>query len=343
MKRLLLLLAVACVGLASCSENLFDDLDKIPVQLEELQKRFDFSEVDTEGLQVTEILEFDSDSEINPHSSVFEDVYPDLVAIIGNINNCVWLGLFDRESGKLKYQYTDFDHPISYSAYGVEYDYEAGNILGIHFENNYGAIAIQYIGEKHIRVDIITFDQSQKTYRTTIGDNFSYINIRDQILGMRWSSHTIYLRFLPIIFDISKNEILCNIKYIYEDNIVDFHSFAGENVFVSLSNPLHFWRLSFNDRNNIELSLKDYFSSNDIKITEIHCSYDTITTSGKNIQLFEPYTGDSSKAPRYSYEYKTRTDDHICVVATQTEYDGTITQKTVDVRLENDELKVEIQ
>ena len=48
-------------------------------------------------------------------------------------------------------------------------------------------------------------------------------------------------------------------------------------------------------------------------------------------------------SPRYSFEYKIRTNDHILLLTTQTEYDGTVTTKTVDIRVENDELKVDIQ
>ena len=334
-KFLLLFTAAACVGLASCSETLSEE-DK---QLEEIQKKFDFSEVNTEGLEISEIHEFNGDfSSISPYSAIFEEVYTDLVAVIGEIDNCRWLGLFDRESGELKYQYTDSDHPKSYSAYGVEYKYEVGDIVGIHFENNCGAIAVQYINTQNWigRFDLITFDESQKTHRTTIADN-RIPNRYDQIRAMRWSSNTIYLGFLPIIYDISENKILCNIKH------NTFYNFAEKKDFVSSLNPLHFWSMYYDDGNIIELSLKDSFSNNNIKITELQCTYDTFIKTEKEIELFDPYTGDSSKAPRYSYEYKTKTEDYALVVVTQTQYDGSKRSKIVEIRLIGDDLKVEIQ
>lgn len=80
-----------------------------------------------------------------------------------------------------------------------------------------------------------------------------------------------------------------------------------------------------------------------VTITAFQCTYDSVVSTEEKIKLFDPYTGDSEKAPRYSFEYLTRTDDHISAVVTQTEYDGIITTKTVDIRVENDELKVEIK
>lgn len=353
MKRLLLLM-VACVSFASCSDSATLN-SEFPTLLEELQKQFDFSEVNTEGLEIKKVYEF-QDNEDNGMAYTFVSTHPDLAVVVGEIDKCLWLGLFNKESGKIKYQYTDIEHPISYSAYGIEYEYGVGNVCGIHFEDNCGAIAIQYNTNEKIgkyRADIITFDQTQKTYRTAIGDNFSSAISDYQIWEMpRWSSHTIYLRFLPIIYDISKNETLCNIKYLYDEvreyyYIVDFGSLVAKKDFVSSSNPLHFWNISLGDEDKdsfISLGNEDSFLGNNVKIREIQqCSYDAITIVGKEIELFEPYAGDSSKAPRYSVEYKTKTDNRIVAVVTQTEYDGAITTKTVDIRVENDELIVDVQ
>ena len=128
MKRFLLLFtAAACVGLASCSETLSEDgesKEESSSLLEELQKRFDFSGIDTEGLEIKKIYEAQYNEYGRPLSDVlaFEYTHPDLAVVVGEINKCLWLGLFDRESGELKYQYTDIEHPVSYSAYGEEYE-----------------------------------------------------------------------------------------------------------------------------------------------------------------------------------------------------------------------------
>lgn len=346
MKRFLLLLAA--VGLVSCSETLdAGGPNEVPSQLEELQKRFDFSEVDMEGLEISEIHEYKDDDFYSSDS--FEYQHSDLAVVIGKTNDCFWLGLFDRESGKLKYQYTDVDHPTSYSysAYGVEYKYEykIGEIFGIYFERDNVVLAIQYFIKESdkARLDLIAFDENEKALRTTIFENVSsylscYGHLINNIFAIyQWSANTIY--FYPgfgmypeyaarkVIYDFKKKEILCNI---FDPNPIYLRASCPN--FTSISNPLHCWY--------IDICQKNYPEK--IFIEEHLYTYDYATIINKKIELFEPYTGDSSKAPRYSYEYKIKTEDYALVVVTQTEYDGTATTKTVEVRLENDELKVEV-
>lgn len=347
MKRFLLLL-VAFIGFASCSDsatlNLEDDPVEFPTMLEQLQQRFDFSEVETEGLEIKTVYEAQSDI----ISNTFEYTHPELAVVIGEISNSLWLGLFDRESGKLEYQYTDIEHPVAYSAYGVEYEYEVGCIWGIYFDNNNVVLAIQYqypkqeSGSGKARLDLISFDvSSQKSYRTIITDNLFYDESGIQKIG-RWIGNTVCLYFRltssfddncgAVIYDINEKETLCFICGNSWDSsfhrVIASRMIYRNDVLISNKNLLHFWDISFGEK---------------LLIKEFQCTYDTVVTAKKEIDLFKPYTGDSSKEPLYSVEYKTRTDDHILVVVTQTEYDGTTTTKTVDVRIENDELKSEIQ
>lgn len=337
-KCLLLFTAAACVGLASCSETLSEE-DK---QLEEIQKKFDFSEVNTEGLEIKTVYGFqDHNGPIIGNSltggvNPFIYSHPDLVAVIGEINKCLWLGLFDRESGKLKYQYMDIEHPISYSAYGVEYEYGVGSVLGIYFEGNDIAIAIQYpkYESAKARLDLIAFDKNNKVSRTTIAEEtYCYTGM---VMIDQWANNAICFCDLvrwAIIYDIDKSEVLC---YGYDEKLL--HAVAAKlypeitgDIFISNTDLLHFWHISYPTDNTT------------LWIIECQCTYDAVAATKKNIKLFDIYTGDSSKAPHYSFKYQTRTDDHISAVITQTEYDGTVTTKTVDIRLENDELKVEIQ
>lgn len=358
MKRLFLLLAVACVGFASCSENLNgDDPNEIPSQLEELKKRFDFSEVNTEGLKIKKVYEATNDENIgdNPYdiayrNVVFEYTHSDLAVAVGEINDCLWLGLFDRESGKLKYQYTDLEHPTSYSyyQYGIKYEYEyngVGEIYGIYFEDDDIVLAIQYFIKEFdkARLDLIAFDENGKICRTAIFENGDHtrscygFKLYDN-LGFsirKWSKNTIYLYssiehsnlVYYVVYDFLEKNLLCNVD-VYA-HLSPFYIYLRSRPNISsILNPLHFWYLDYSD---------------EVRIYEYKCTYNTITATEEYVKVFEPYTGDSSKAPRYSYEYKTKTDEYISVVVTQTEYDGTITQKTVDIRLIDDELKVEIQ
>ena len=334
-KFLLLFTAAACVGLASCSETLSEE-DK---QLEEIQKKFDFSEVNTEGLEIKTVYGFqDHNGPIIGNSltggvNPFIYSHPDLVAVIGEINKCLWLGLFDRESGKLKYQYMDIEHPISYSAYGVEYEYGVGRVLGIYFEGNDIAIAIQYpkYESTKARLDLIAFDKNNKVSRTTIAEEtYCYTGM---VMIDQWANNAICFCDLvrwAIIYDIDKSEVLC---YGYDEKLL--HAVAAKlypeidgNIFISNTDLLHFWNI---------------FCGRALSITEYQCTYDTVATTIEYVELFDTYTGDSLQVPRYSVEYQIKTDDHIFAIITQTEYDGTVTTKTVDIRLENDELKIEIQ
>lgn len=359
MKRFLLLLAA--VGLVSCTETLDEGgPNEIPSQLEQLQKRFDFSEVDTEGLEIKKTYEAQYNESGRPLSDAlaFEYAHPDLAVVVGEINKCLWLGLFDRESGQLKYQYTDIEHPVSYSAYGVEYEYGVGKIFGIYFENEEIVFLIQYPKNEFYdtaRLDLITFDE-----RTILAEVSRYESFNDSRVRTipRWADDTLCFSFRgissfsmnSIIYNIYQKKILCcaqektwmaglEIYPFYKTielkitGIIGLPSYVypcyNGHILLSSSNPLHSWVVGF---------------SNDmVCIMEHQCTYDTITTIREDINLFDPYIGDSSRAPRYSLEYRTRTDDHITAVVTQTEYDGTVTTKTVDARLENDELKVEVQ
>ncbi|MCM1216504.1 MAG: hypothetical protein NC548_18515 [Lachnospiraceae bacterium] len=309
--------------------------------LEELQQRFDFSEVETEGLEIKKVYETDEPDQFDIYS--FQGAHLDLSVVIGEINNSIWLGIFDRESGKLKYQYIDVEHPISYSAYGIEYTYDIGDVVGMYYEENGIAIAIIYPEEEssNSRLDLISFDEDGKTYRTTIVEHVSSLKLlyatNFPLLTInKWSENAIIFYYEQfnvhsnfIIYDIYKQELLCNIQNFYINySPIDLSFRNSANTVKSPLNPLHFWRF----RSNKELNIEEY-----------SCSYDTFIMTNESIRLFDPYTGDSSKEPLYSVEYKTQTDDHISIVVTQTEYDGTTTTKTVDARVENDELKVEIE
>ncbi len=121
MKKLIALLAITCICLASCSDT-FDSGGL---------KNFDFSDVDTDNLQgIREISEFD---------------FPNLTVFTGVLNDCFWIGVFDSQSGSLKCQYTDEDHPTSYYAgYGEECKYDVGVLSGFYFEKNKAVLIEQY-------------------------------------------------------------------------------------------------------------------------------------------------------------------------------------------------------
>lgn len=323
MKKLIaLMLLTVGMNFMSCSKNETLDLNNP----NDIKKKFDFSEVDTSNLQGIHI----------------EDRFnlPELTVVSGALGDCLWVGLFDTESGSLKCQYTDVDHPTSYFAYGEEYKYGVGYICQIYFENNHVVFVIRYSDPQYDnigRFDLIDVD-GDKQYRHVIDEksaNGSSI--------MKWTNGSIYITLgdKGIIYDVDNNVILS--RAIGTSGRIENDIY--HNRIISPTNELHFWNVELFNRLGPDLGTKSRFETHgeDLVIDECQCTYDNITNATKYMFVFSPDTGDSSEPPRYSTEYKTRTDDHIVFVATQTEYDGTITTKTVDIRVENDELIVDIQ
>lgn len=329
MKRLFLLFAISCVGLASCSDSATLDVN----DPDGLKKRFDFSEVDTDNIQ--------SIREENNFN------IPDVTVLTGVLNDCLWVGLFDTESGSLKCQYTDEDHPISYFAYGEEYKYGIGQVLDAYFDNNKLLIVIKYAYPGYaysFRIDFISITGDGQ-YRNIIDEKFTPESVEraklsSNIICILLGEDTLF-EFgdtITFMYDVSNDSIVCSIrekrsfndyrlgcnifyKIEYDNKGLPYNPY---NIFLSPENPLHIWSIILQARSTI---------------IECECTSNTVTTTEQYKNIFDYNPSDC----RYSYEYTTRTYDHVAAVITQTEYDGTITTKTVDIRVENDELKVEIQ
>lgn len=322
MKKLIALLAVACVGFTSCSETLSAE-DK---RMEEIQKKFDFSDVDIENIQGLREEDKFSTS--------------DLTVFTGTIDDCAWIGVFDSESGSLKCQYTDVDHPTSYFAYGEEYKYGIGKIVSMYLENNHIVFVIRYADPQYENIgwlDLIVVD-GDKQYRYVIDEKS-----KAAASIMKWTDSSIYIiGGKGFIYDLYNNEILCCVigtSGRIENDI--YH-----NLIISPTNALHFWKVELINRFGPDLGTRSRVGEThgeDLMISECLCTYDTISWTTEYMWIYEPNPVDASQIPRYSGEYKIRTDDHIVFVATQIEYDGTVTTKTVDIRVENDELIVDIQ
>ncbi|MDE6069391.1 MAG: hypothetical protein K2F92_00715 [Alistipes sp.] len=330
MKKLLLLLVIACVSLASCTETL--DLNNP----NDIKKKFDFSEVDIENIQGLQEEEKFS----TPESTVFT----------GTIDDCAWIGVFDSQSGSLQCQYTDVDHPTSYFAYGEEYRYGVGAVLDAYFERNKLIIVIKYTDPQYnnsgravlsSRKDLISVSgDSHCRYILDEKSGYSAVSIT------KWTDRSIYIILGEngIIYDFDNDVILSSAIGTYGKIENDIY----HNLIISPSNGLHFWEVELLCRFGPDYGSKGIrnefeIHAEDLVIYERKCTYNTISHTTKYMWIYEPISVDSSKTPRYSFEYKIRTNDHILLLTTQTEYDGTITTKTVDIRVENDELKVDIK
>lgn len=323
MKRFLLLLAA--VGLVSCTETLDEGGPN------EIQKRFDFSEVDMDNLQgIREERNFNM---------------PGLTVFTGTSNDCVWIGVFDSESGSLKCQYTDEDHPTSYYAYGEEYKYGIGQVVGIYLENKKIVLVIRYSDPQYKNIDrvdlIVADDNKQDRYVIDEKSEVSSASI------VKWTSGSIYIVFgeKGIIYDADNDVFLSRAI----GTLGRIENDIYHNLIISPENRLHFWKVVnrlgpvTGSKRGFNPDMDPEVHGEDLIIGEYQCTYDAISCTTKYMWIYEPIDENLSEKPRYSFEYKIRTNDHIVFVVTQTEYDGTITTKTVDIRVENDELKVDIQ
>ena len=325
MKKLLLLLVIACVSLASCTETL--DLNNP----NDIKKKFDFSEVDIENIQGLQEEEKFS----TPESTVFT----------GTIDDCAWIGVFDSQSGSLKCQYTDKDHPTSYFAYGEEYKYGVGEVLDAYCQNNKLLFVMRYAdsGYEHsFRTDLISATGNSHC-RYIIDEKSSYSSVSIT----KWTDGSIYIILgeKGIIYDVDNDVILSSAIGTYGKIGNDIY----HNLIISPENGLHFWKVELFGRFGPDCGTRSDFNPDmdpeghgeDLVIYEHKCTYDTTSGTTTYMWIYEYISVEPS--PRYSFEYKIRTNDHILLLTTQIEYDGTVTTKTVDIRVENDELKVDIQ
>ena len=329
MKRLLLLLLLA-VGMTfiSCSENSTSDSNGTNEIMFQLGKKFDFSEVDTDGLVVYNIFEGDNNN-IDP--LYFR--YPETTIMEGYIDNHLWIGVFETPTGKLKYQYTDYDQPILYETGKSE-------MYGIYFEDDIlKNIAIRYPQNKPntFYLDLITIEPD-KIYRHTVNENALCDPLHISNHLARWVDGMLCMYYVQnlIIFDIYNHCFKCHISQY--DNTLD--SYASSSIFWAKADLLSTPTL-FITQNNLLHCFYVNIVFGTCTIREYELAFDIGTlVKEQRINIYN----DIDYARDYYYlEYKSRTDDHFSAVVTQTKYDGTVTTKAVNVRLENDELKVEIQ
>ena len=350
MKNLLLLIAaVGCLINVSCSDATDSVGPNKPTSLlDVLAERFDFTDVDTNGLVIKAVYEKSGNTPLYPDT--FISLHPNLAVLVGDVHGNAWVGLFDRKSGELKFQYTDSDRPASYSAYGT------GTPFAIYSEDEGVALAMQYpkrtSGEAQL--DLISFDQDHRAHRTAVADNLPYDTSSLQTI-VRWIGQTLCFRFETttaghsVIYDTARKELLCCVRETSsaEDDIHPFYQTIGlriTNLLASLgdiypcpeghilldaAHPLHSWVVGF--------------AEGKVYIMNHQCTYSTATTTVKATECFESLAEASAGAAHYTFVYKTQTDNYLSADVSRIEADGTSTTKTVDVRLANDELTLEIQ
>lgn len=325
MKRFLLLLAA--VGLVSCTETQDEGgPNEIPSQLEQLQKRFDFSGVDYENLNIVAIYDGDKDGE-----NLRQFRFPNTTIIRGWLYDCVWVGVFENATGRRLFEYIDSEPPIS----GSEC---VGEVYGIYFDEETCVLIMQYPNGTLLpyhRLDFIVLKEDS-ILRSIIDENALCAPSSDEGIFNRlaqWTDGILCTYYVDtlILYDVAKNELLCKIAkfnspYSSEAETLFFSARDSEktNLFVSSNNPFHCFYISIADRTSI--------------IREYKLEYNVCFLSNKiDIEIFE-----YDKAASCTSEFKIKTRDHALAVVVQTK-DKIQIKKSLDVRLEDGELKFEVK
>lgn len=171
MKKLLhFLLFIVGLTLCACTSESNNDDGFDP--LSGYNKKFDFSNVDTVGLRITECWGDDSNDFV-ASPSYREWWGKDYVVILGKRNNTyAWLGVFDYFTRKCIYDYTDWGKPVGYTEYGEEYKYDVTEIwpTQLTFGDNYFTAAIRYSDweNNRTRIDFVVYTSDNNTIRRTV-------------------------------------------------------------------------------------------------------------------------------------------------------------------------------
>lgn len=186
MKKLLhFLLFIAGLTLCACTSESNNDDGFDP--LSGYNKKFDFSNIDTEGLFITGCWgDYDSNNNDTATYPIRELWGKDYVVILGKRDDTyAWIGVFDYFTHKCIYDYTDWGKPVGYTEYGEEVKYEITTILPdeLTFGDDYFTIPITYSDKRNRRteIDLVIYRVDGTTTRNKVLDTASshydgYIN-----------------------------------------------------------------------------------------------------------------------------------------------------------------------
>ena len=225
-------------------------------------------------------------------------------------------------------------------------------MLDAYFESNKLIIVIEYADSQYNNSGRAALSSRKDLISATGDSHCRYVldekSSYSSVSITKWTDSSIYIILgeKGIIYDVDNDVILSSAIGTYGKIENDIY----HNLIISPENGLHFWKVELFGRFGPDYGSRSDFNhedpevhGEDLVISECQCTYDTISLTTKYMWIYELISVDTSEKPRYSFEYKIRTNDHILILTTQTEYDGTVTMKTVDIRVENDELKIDIQ
>lgn len=248
-----------------------------------------------------------------------------------------WIGVFDKSSNKLLYEFTDDDKPIT-TAYGqtIQWEYPSYDAPNIHFRKNlcvfpdcFSFIMAYVANDSALSYwDLITCyaDNRHTRYHIGEGDNHDlgascqkYDNSHIIISKTNRDSYSCNL----ILYDIPNSKHVFN----FETKDSNFYYAIENGNFVVHANDSSKW-VVYN------------WASTYVEYT--NCHLDNIGETQK-IVLFEESTDDSTHKPRYTTEYlQKEINDHRFKVI-RTDYDGTREVKFVHIYIDETGGHVEIE
>ena len=341
MKNLFTLLLI--ISLCACSSENNNDynFDK----LGGYDKKFDFSNIDIEGLLITDCWgDYDHTQFPTTNENTRELWGKDYVVLKGSRDNTyAWIGVFDYYTHEYIYDYTDWDKPIGYTEYGEEKKYEITDIWStkLMFGENFFAIPLYYSDSTRNRteLDIVVC----KTDGTTIRRKMYEWNNRSTEEGSHNTGKLFdYLFFYNYYSHASapKEEELIVVWYDSKRN--KFHEFTLPLIYIIRDA----FRYSYPNLAHILIDPNDCESW--AAYTEPRQSIQSVAydhgrlTDIQKIDIFDEYTGSDDQAPQYIVEYLEQEINNRLIKVTRITYDGTRESKNVRISLDNSDSHITV-
>ena len=337
MKNIFTLLLIISICACSSENNNDYNFDK----LGGYDKKFDFSNIDIEGLLITDCWGDYDHTQFPTTNEIIRELWgKDYVVLKGSRDSTyAWIGVFDYYTHEYIYDYTDWDKPIGYTEYGEEKKYEITDIWStrLMFGENFFAIPLYYSDSTRNRteLDIVMCNTDGTTIRSKIyelnrsvgrsvylGKLFDYMFIYAYISNYDNAKSTVSY------YDLERKEFheftLPQI-YIIEDAFRDGYCPNIARILID-PNDCESWVAYTEPRQSIQSVAYDHG-----KLTDI-----------QKVDIFDEYTGSDDQAPQYIVEYLEQEINNRLIKVTRIKYDGTRESKNVRISLDNSDSHITV-
>lgn len=307
--------------------------------LNQYDRTYDFSSIDKEGLKITAQY-----GEEHPMTST-----PDYKKIWGK--NCValcgmrddkypWIGIFDGDTHKCIFDYTDKERSFGYTEYGelIEFEKIEFKPFEFIFGDDYFLFSIIYCTDIPLlraavgEIDLILC-HGDGTYKRRViyrGNKLSSISCISKI--SEDIMYTLTVEYLPdyynqmctiVFYKIPKLDLIKELNLESND---PSHNLIYSALYESKYNTARFVYLG----EDLEKWIAYSASGESIKYVEYSNGH---IGDLQQRDLFDKYDGDPSKSPKYSVEYIERLSNKHTLVVTRTNYDGSKNSREVCINI----------